>query len=128
MKVLNLSHPLVPTQVTQIADLTGSEPEVIEMPVSFDHNRPFQEQVVELVDSIGLTPAEWQTTPILVNPPAFNVIAVTLLAELHGRMGYFPPVVRLRPVEGAIPRRFEVAEIIDLQEVRDTARIHRREE
>ncbi|MCS7301391.1 MAG: CRISPR-associated protein Csx15 [Fimbriimonadales bacterium] len=53
------------------------------------------------------------------------MIAATLLAELHGRMGYFPPVLRLRPVEGAVPPRFEVAEILNLQQIRDTARSQR---
>jgi hypothetical protein len=54
-----------------------------------------------------------------------NVIAVTLLAELHGRMGYFPAMLRLRPVTGSTPPRFEVAEIINLQTVRDRARSRR---
>jgi len=48
-----------------------------------------------------------------------------LLAELHGRMGYFPPIVRLRPVPNALPPRFEVAEIINLQAVREAARTRR---
>jgi hypothetical protein len=37
-------------------------------------------------------------------------------------MGYFPPVLRLRPVEGALPPRFEAAETLNLQGVRDAAR------
>jgi hypothetical protein len=37
-------------------------------------------------------------------------------------MGYFPPIVRLKPVAGALPPRYEVAEVINLQGVRDTAR------
>jgi len=37
-------------------------------------------------------------------------------------MGYFPTVLRLRPVEGAVPPRFEVVEILNLQQVRDQAR------
>jgi hypothetical protein len=57
--------------------------------------------------------------------PSLNFIAALLLAELHGRMGYFPPVVRTRPVEGSLPRRFEVAEILDLQGRRETARVTR---
>ena len=51
---------------------------------------------------------------MLIIPPALDFIAVALLAHLHGRMGYFPDCVRLRPVEGARPPRFEVAEIIEL--------------
>ncbi len=46
----------------------------------------------------------------------------TLLAELHGRMGYFPAIVRIRPVVDSLPPRYEVAEIINLQNVRETAR------
>ena len=95
---------------------------MVDVPVQFDVVASFVTQVVRLVDGIGLSPIEWQATPILVNPPALNVIAVTLLAELHGRMGYFPPVVRLRAVAGSLPPRFEVAEIINLQAVRDHAR------
>ena len=84
--------------------------------------RPFAEQVRELVDGIGLTPEQWQTVPLLINPPAYNYVAVLLLAELHGRMGYFPACLRLRPVEDAVPPRFEVAEILNLQKVRNGAR------
>jgi len=74
------------------------------------------------VKSVGLSPEEWQTQPILIHPPALNFIAVALLAYLHGLMGYFPAAIRLRPVEGSTPPRYEVAEVINLQEVRNGAR------
>jgi hypothetical protein len=126
MILLNFSHPLTPDHRTQVAALTGRAVErVADVTVNFEESAPFVAQVVALVDGIGLSPVEWQTAPILVNPPALNVIAVTLLAELHGRMGYFPPVLRLRPAPGALPPRFEVAEIINLQAVREAARASR---
>jgi hypothetical protein len=37
-------------------------------------------------------------------------------------MGYFPATLRLRPVAETTPPQFEVAEIINLQAVRDRAR------
>ncbi len=37
-------------------------------------------------------------------------------------MGYFPACIRLRPVPESLPPRFEVAEILNLQAVRDAAR------
>ena len=40
-------------------------------------------------------------------------------------MAYLPPVLRLRPVPDSIPPQFEVAEILDLQAVRDRARERR---
>jgi len=124
--VLNFSHPLTPEQIGQIESLARQKMErVIEVAVHFDHHQPFGPQVVAAVDACGLSPTEWQTTPLVVVPPALNFIAVLLIAELHGRMGYFPPCVRLRPVEGAIPPRYEVAEVLDLQGQRESARRRR---
>ncbi len=126
MILINCSHPLTDAQRAQIEALTGqSIAREIHAPAHFDHGAPFAEQTAALVASIGLTSEEWQTAPILLVPPALNVIALVLLAELHGRMGYFAPVVRLRPVESALPPRYEVAEVLNLQEVRDRARAKR---
>ena len=126
MLLLNFSHPLTADHLAQIEALVGQPIQrVVDAPAQFDHAQPFDQQVQTLADGMALTAEEWQTLPLLVNPPALNVIAVTLLAELHGRMGYFPAVVRLRPVAGSTPPRFEVAEIINLQAVRDGARRQR---
>ena len=51
-----------------------------------------------------------------------NYSAAVVLAQVHGRSGYFPPVLRLRPVRDEIPPRFEVAEILNLQVMRERAR------
>lgn len=48
--------------------------------------------------------------------------APALLAELHGRMGYLPSILRLRPVGGSNPPQFEVAELLNLNEIREQAR------
>ncbi|MGQ9492669.1 MAG: CRISPR-associated protein Csx15 [Anaerolineae bacterium] len=126
MILLNFSHPLTTEHLAQIEALAGNPVErVIDAPTQFDHEQPFVPQVRALVDSVGLSSTEWQTLSLLVNPPALNLIAVTLLAELHGRMGYFPTVLRLRPVPNSTPPRFEVAELINLQDVRATARTRR---
>ena len=123
MIILNFAHPLTPAHLEQIQTLAG-EPvdEVIEIKTHFDNSQPFEPQLTVLLDEVPLTPEQWQTVPLLINPPAYNYVAVLLLAELHGRMGYFPACLRLRPVEDAVPPRFEVAEILNLQKVRDGAR------
>ncbi len=40
-------------------------------------------------------------------------------------MGYFPSIIRLRPVSGSVPPQFEVAEILNLHSVREKARLER---
>jgi len=126
MILLNFSHPLTPDHLQHVETLTGQQVErVIEVDSHIDTRHPLVPQVVALADACGLTAEEWQTFPLLVNPPALNFIAVALLAELHGRCGYFPTILRLRPVPGSTPPRFEVAELINLQSLRDTARQRR---
>lgn len=126
MIVLNFSHPLTEAQCSQLEDLTGQLIETtIHRQASFDNDRPFGPQVVDLTNGCELNGDAWQTKPILVVPPALNAIAVLLLAELHGRMGYFPPCLRLRPLENSVPTRYEVAEVLDLQGQREAARRER---
>lgn len=121
--LINFAHPLTPEARTRIAELTGAAAvEVRDVPAHFDQQQPFIPQVVALADACSLSSAQWQTAAIVVNPPALNFIAVALLAELHGRMGYFPTVLQLRPVAGSLPPRFEVAGLLPLQELRDAAR------
>jgi hypothetical protein len=53
--------------------------------------------------------------------PAWSVV----LAELHGRLGYFPDLVRLRPAARQSKEKYEVVEIISLREIRNQARAKR---
>ena len=128
MIILNFAHPLTDEHLAQIERLTGQRPErVIVINSQIDPQQPLAPQVAAMADAAGLTPEGWQTAPILINPPSLNFSAVALIAELHGRMGYFPPCIRMRPVVGpdgqrVVPPRFEVAEILNLQEIRDRAR------
>jgi hypothetical protein len=123
MLILNFSHPLTEQQLERVAALVGTPVDgVKDVGCQFDHGRPFAEQTRELIDRVGLSPEGWQTTPLLLNLPSLAAIAAALLAEVHGRAGYFPPVLRLRPVAGSVTPRFEVAEVIDLNRVREEAR------
>lgn len=126
MILLNFSHPLTPKQLQRIGELIGQPlARVMEVPTQFDHEQPFDEQVRELVDGVGLSSVEWQTVPLIINPPGYAPATAALLAELHGRMGHFPAILRLRPIEGSNPPQYEVAEVINLQAVRDQSRERR---
>jgi hypothetical protein len=123
MILLNYSHPLTDEHLAQVEQATGQKiNQMYTIPVQFDPQQPFSEQIQAILSQVPLSPQDFQTLPILVNLPSLNVIAALLLAELHGRMGYFPPILRLRQVEDSLPPRFEVAEILNLQTVREQAR------
>jgi hypothetical protein len=123
MILLNFSHPLTEAQVAQVEALTQEKITGVERVFTqFDNDAPFMPQLHNLMANLSLSPDEWQELSILVNLPSYNFVAALLLAELHGRMGYFPPIIRLRPVKGALPPRYEVAEVLNLQETRNEAR------
>lgn len=123
MILLNFSHPLTPAQLDEIERLIGQPvTEQVELPVQFENDAPFLPQLEALMERLTVDPARLQTEPVVVNLPSLNFIAALVLAEFHGRMGYFPPVLRMRPVPGSLPPRYEVAEVLPLQEVREAAR------
>lgn len=126
MLLINFSHPMTEPQRQAIVERLGTPLErVLEVRTQFDPQRSFMEQTRELFEEADLEGIGWQTTPLLVRLPSLESIAACVLAELHGRMGYFPTIVRLRPVAGSVSREFEFAELIGLQELRDEARARR---
>ena len=126
MLLLNFGHPHTEAQLARIRELVGRDIErIVAVPTHLDHERPFDEQVRKLLTAVPLTPEQWQTTPLIINPPSLAPITAVLLAEIHGRSGYFPTILRLRPVARTIPPQFEVAELIHLQAIRDNSRAKR---
>lgn len=126
MLLINFSHPLTPAQQARIESLSGQTIDgVIEVKTQFDPDQLFAEQARQAVDAAGLSSEQWQTAPLLINLPSLSVIAALVLAELHGRCGYFPAVLRLKPMPQTTPPQFEVAEILNVQMMREAARQRR---
>jgi hypothetical protein len=124
--IINFAHPLTPTQLERIEQLTGEAVgRVLDVTVQLDHAEPFEPQMRRLVDTLDLPTPTWQEAGILINPPGYAPATAVLLAELHGRMGHFPAIARIRPVANSNPTRYEVAEVINLQAVRERARERR---
>ncbi len=125
MILLNFSHPLTDQQQARIGELAGEHIEDIRIiAVQIDQARALEPQVRSIVESVGLSSQEWQTRELLINPPGYAPVAIVLLAELHGRIGHFPALIRLRPCPGPITT-YEVAELLNLQTIRDEARKQR---
>jgi len=119
---------LTPEQVERTARLCSLDPAdvtVISVNAQVDPLAPLAEQVGRIANAVGWDGDAWQSRRLLVVPPALSWSAALLIAELHGRMGYFPPCLRLRPIPGLVPPKFEVAEVVDLQAQRDAARARR---
>jgi hypothetical protein len=122
MLLLNFSHPLTSEQIEQVKKLANQNiDDVRTITVQIDHAQPLDQQITALIDSVKLTAQEWQTTHLLINPPGYAPAALVLLAELHGRIGHFPTLLRLRPTQSPITT-YEAAELINLQAIRDAAR------
>ena len=125
MLILNFTHPLTSQQRAQIEALAHTSlEEVRTIPVQIDQSEPLEPQIAAIVDSVGLSSEEWQTRPLLINPPGYAPAAFVLLAELHGRIGHFPSLIRLRPKPGPVTS-YEVAELLNLQTIREAARKRR---
>lgn len=125
MLILNFTHPLTPEQQAQIEALAGTTiDEIRTIPVQIDQAEPLESQITAIVDAIQLTSEQWQTLPLLINPPGYAPAAFVLLAELHGRIGHFPSLIRLRPKAGPVTA-YEVAELLNLQTIRESARTRR---
>src|SRR5260370_2361527 len=125
MLILNFLHLLTSDQRADIEALAYvSVEEVRPVTVQIDRAELLEPQIVTIVDAVGLSSEEWQTRALLINPPGYAPAAFVLLAELHGRIGHFPSLIRLRPKPGPVTT-YEVAELLNLQAIREEARLRR---
>jgi len=119
--LINFSHPITDEQVTDLQGVLGDVVDVVDVSVQVDMEMSFDSQADGVLDAVGLSAKDWQTKSILVNPCGLSAMWSILLAKLHGKMGYFPTVMRLKS-DGGTVRKFVVAEIVGLQRIRDEAR------
>lgn len=126
MILLNFGHPITADQRARIEELAGgSVARVEDVAVQLDNGTPFEDEIRRLVDEVDPAGELWRQEGLIVNPPSYAPATAVLIAELHGRMGHFATIVRMRPVPDSTPTRYEVAEIINLQAVRERARTQR---
>lgn len=126
MLVLNYGHPLTNEQQSQIARLAGQVPlRVIEITTQVAEDDALTVQATALIEQTGLSSQEWQQTALLVNLPGYSTLAACLLAEIEGRSGHLPAILKLRPVPNQLLTEYEVSEIINLQQLRAAARTRR---
>jgi len=120
--VLNFARKFTDGQLRELRTSLGALPEVIDapgMPVQFNDNEPLALQVLVTLDGLGLTLEEWASLRFVVNLPGIVSAAAALTAEIHGRSGNFPHIIRMvRQADDG----YHVTEIVKLQNIRDDAR------
>jgi len=119
--ILNFVRPLTHAQMQVLKARLGALPEVIEAPMQFDEAEPLGAQITAMLDGLGLTQGEWQSLQFIVNLPGMAPAAAALMAEIHGRSGHFPDILRMTRTPGG-GTLFDIAEIVKLQDIRDDAR------
>ncbi|MBN1220834.1 MAG: hypothetical protein JXM69_18070 [Anaerolineae bacterium] len=126
--VLNFSaHPIMPSQRQAIRTaMNWPTLEVIDAGLgNVPEDKDFVAEAINHLERIDLLPSEWQIFPMVVVPAGYAPVWSVLLAELHGRLGYFPDMVRLRPTLVEAEEKYEVAQIVSLREIRNQARAKR---
>jgi len=126
IKILNFHHPLTKEQIQKIEKiLNKSIAEIVPLYSHLDESRPFRPQICDLIIAAKISSESLQHGEYIINLPGYTPAAAVLIAELHGRMGHFPTIIRLKKVEGSLPPVFDVEEIVNLQSIRDEARMCR---
>jgi hypothetical protein len=129
MIILNFSYSFTENQkqgLVQHLGVAWEDIRVVEVSTKINEQQPLAQEVTELADKAGLTSLEWSSAPLVVNLPGYAPAAAALLAEIEGRRGYLPSIIKMRPVQsGNSAVSYEVAEIVNLFRIFDTARRQR---
>jgi hypothetical protein len=120
MILINFGASFKPLQISQ-AEAFLHEPitRIINLPFNVDSDQEVLRQFKNNMGRLKLSKADLLAEPVVVNLPQQNYLSVMALAELHARMGYFPPIIRTRMKSSGILPYYEVAEVIDLQAIED---------
>mgnify|MGYP000919500961 FL=1 len=117
MVLLNFAHSLAEEDLSAIAALAGRPPKnVVHVAPEFVGSLPLVPQVRKMVDTVGFSQKDWQNTSLLVCLPLDSAAAAIFVAEIAGRHGRTPTIVRF--VQDAQKGRLVPFEIISLHQVR----------
>lgn len=120
--VLNFAHSLTQEQQAQIEELSNSPIEsIIDISTLINEDEPLELQIATLIDAADQSSPGWPNRDILINPPGYAPAALLLLAVIHGRIGHFPTLIRMRPKHASVTT-YEVIELLNLQTTRDAVR------
>jgi transcriptional regulator with XRE-family HTH domain len=120
--VLNFAHPLTAQQQAQIEELSNTTVEnIINIPTLINEEERLEPQITSLIEAVDQSTHDWHKRDIIINPPGYAPAALLLMAAIHGRIGHFPTLIRMRPNHTSVTT-YEVIQLLNLQTIRDAAR------
>lgn len=128
MIIINFSHPITPEQIEQIEklyyeqyELTEKVEQVIDIPVAIQNDKPIMTQVNDLIRQFqaAITPAQGNDEVVLINLPGLAIVAAIIAVWLvdSGYFNYTPLVMRVAPVAGSLPPKFNVVELVEIEAI-----------
>ncbi|AZK60368.1 hypothetical protein Daudx_1836 [Candidatus Desulforudis audaxviator] len=116
------SHPLTSFQQEQLRERFHVHiEELIELPVHFLAQEDLKPQAKKWIEEVGLALEEWSEKNIVLILPGLAPGAATILAAIHGLRGGFPKILWVYQAPND-RTQYEVAQVVDLQALRDMGR------
>ncbi|KAF0208377.1 MAG: hypothetical protein FD171_860 [Actinobacteria bacterium] len=126
LHIVNFGHALTPAVVDEIVEAAGCEGfSLHEVEFAANLSELLEPQVVAAIDATNIDPGDWPRLNLVVGLPTHAPLTAVVLAELHGRLGHFPAIVRFAPDDGALVRNYRLAEVLNLEAMRSRARTRR---
>lgn len=128
LTILNLtSHPITSEQLSEVKRMTErDEIRVIpEEPIHFhfDESSRFLPQIEEVFCNSEFENIRWGgADDLLIVVPSLSSMAAVAVAYLHGLIGGFPQILRVWSVTRNNLTEWDVAEIVNLRDVRKAGR------
>ncbi len=97
----------------------GRIDEFVQTERTFNMDQPLVPQVVDWLAAVEFERLCALKKPFLIFPPSLNYVSAVLLALMHGATGDWPSILRIRPVDSGGVRSYAIAEIINLNQVRN---------
>jgi len=126
MIVINMKHGMNDAQRRNLARLLAIPVQDIDERVlvpTFDLVGELVPQVLALVD--GLITTETLLEEIALIAPSVAEAALIVAVYVHGKLGYWPPILRMAQTQGLPTPRWDVVEVVRLGLVGQTVRVQR---
>jgi hypothetical protein len=116
MVILNFSHPLTLEQIEQLKEKLHVSTFTVEtVPVQIDQTQPLTPQIEQLMHF--LTTLHVSADKVILHLPGFAPAAACVIAQFYHMTERWPRFIRLTPVHAVGQTRYDIFEIVDLEEV-----------